>query len=160
MVFLQCVMGFVNASCIFLKFASVIMVPFLQQINIQLSNYSSELALRHPKIGTTNFGGILHQSACVRKQKTLKILCFVICVEDYHRLIQTQFLIQSPLGNLTSVIHNFISTRKNAQVVTNLHQTCHNAVPTTCQQDVFALLVPSLLTSCQRLVGNLLRQGC
>jgi hypothetical protein len=39
-------------------------------------------------------------------------------------------------------------TRKNAQVVTNLQQTCSNAVPTTCQQDVFALLVPSLLTSC------------
>jgi hypothetical protein len=31
-------------------------------------------------------------------------------------------------------------------------QTCSNAVSTTCQQDVFALLVPSLLTSCQRLV--------
>ena len=70
-------------------------------------------------------------------------------------------------------------TRKNAQVVT---QTCSNAVPTTSQQDVFALLVPSLLTSIiitkiftegknfsaqdtvinmcpQRLVHNLL-QGC
>jgi hypothetical protein len=52
-----------------------------------------------------------------------------------------------------------IHTRKNAQVVTNLQQTCSNAVPTTCQQDIFALLVPSLLTSCQRLVDNLL-QGC
>ena len=52
-----------------------------------------------------------------------------------------------------------ICTRKNAQVVANLQQTCNNAVPTTCQQDVFALLVPSLLTSCQRLVDNLL-QGC
>jgi hypothetical protein len=51
-------------------------------------------------------------------------------------------------------------TRKNAQVViTNLQQTCSNAVPTTFQQDVFALLVPSLLTSCQRLVDNLL-QDC
>jgi hypothetical protein len=48
---------------------------------------------------------------------------------------------------------------KNAQVVTNLQQTCNNAVPTTCQQDVFALLVPSLLTSCQRLADKLL-QGC
>ena len=45
---------------------------------------------------------------------------------------------------------------KNAQVVTNLQQTCSNAVPTTCQQGVFALLVPNLLTSCQRLVENLL----
>jgi hypothetical protein len=32
-------------------------------------------------IGITNFGGIL---------QTLKILCFAICVEDYHKLIQTQ----------------------------------------------------------------------
>jgi hypothetical protein len=38
-------------------------------------------------------------------------------------------------------------TRKNAQVVINLQQTCSNAVPTTCQQDVFALLAPSLLTT-------------
>jgi hypothetical protein len=51
----------------------------------------------------------------------------------------------------------YYSSRKNAQVVTNvtnLQQTCSNAVPTTCQQDVFALLVPGLLTSCQRLVEN------
>jgi hypothetical protein len=40
-----------------------------------------------------------------------------------------------------------------------MQQTCSNAVPTTCQQDVFTLLVPSLLTSCQRLVDNSLR-GC
>jgi 3-methyladenine DNA glycosylase Tag len=39
-------------------------------------------------------------------------------------------------------------TRKNAQVVTNLQQTCSNAVPTTCQQDVFALLVDKLPTAC------------
>jgi hypothetical protein len=42
--------------------------------------------------------------------------------------------------------------RKNAQVVTNLQQTCSNAVPTTSQQDVFALLVPSLLTTCYKVV--------
>jgi hypothetical protein len=49
----------------------------------------------------TNFDGILYHSARVykRKQKTLKILGFVICVEDYHK--ETQFLIRSPLGNLT-----------------------------------------------------------
>ena len=45
-----------------------------------------------------------------------------------------------------------VYTRKNAQVVTKLQQTCSIAVPTTCQQDVLALLVPSLLTSCQDLV--------
>ena len=38
------------------------------------------------------------------------------------------------------------------QVVTNLQQTCNNAVPTTCQQDVFPLLVPSLFTSCYKVV--------
>jgi hypothetical protein len=59
---------------------------------------------RHPKIGRTNVGAILHHSAHVTKQKTLKILSVfcVICVEDYYKLTQTQFLIQSPLGNLTS----------------------------------------------------------
>ena len=36
--------------------------------------------------------------------------------------------------------------------VTKLQQTCSNAVPTTCQQDVSALLVPSLLTSCYKVV--------
>jgi hypothetical protein len=60
---------------------------------------------------------------------------------------------------LAELLMFFRYTRKNAQVVTNLQQTCSNAVPTTCQQDVFALLVPSLLTSCQRLVDNLLH-GC
>ena len=37
-----------------------------------------------------------------------------------------------------------------------LQQTCNNAVPTTCEQDVFALLVPGLSTSCQRLATSLL----
>jgi hypothetical protein len=45
-----------------------------------------------------------------------------------------------------------ICKSKNAQVVTNLQQTCSNAVPTTCQQDVFALLVPSSLTSYYKVV--------
>jgi hypothetical protein len=50
-----------------------------------------------------------------------------------------------------------ISVHTRTQVVTNLQRTCSNAVPTTCQQDVFALLVPSLFTSSQRLVDNLLQ---
>ena len=55
-------------------------------------------------------------------------------------------------------VRHACSTRKNAQVVSNLQQTyCSNAVPTACQHDVFALLVPSLLTSCQTLVDNLLQ---
>jgi hypothetical protein len=36
-----------------------------------------------------------------------------------------------------------------------LQQTCSNAVPATCQQDVSPLLVPSLLTSCRRFVDKL-----
>jgi hypothetical protein len=58
--------------------------------------------------------------------------------------------------------NNYNPTRTAAAIMhscNKLQQTCGNAVPTTCQQDVFALLVPSLLTSCQRLVDNLL-QGC
>jgi hypothetical protein len=51
-------------------------------------------------------------------------------------------------------------TRKNAQVVTNLQQTCSNAFPTTCLQDDFALLVPSCCnkfgTSCEQLVIRLM----
>jgi hypothetical protein len=46
--------------------------------------------------------------------------------------------------------------RKNAQVVTNLQQTCNKVVPTTCQQDVFALLVPNLLRrACYGLLTDL-----
>jgi hypothetical protein len=33
-----------------------------------------------------------------------------------------------------------------------INYTRRNAVPTTCQQDVFALLVPSLLTTCYKVV--------
>jgi hypothetical protein len=32
------------------------------------------------------------------------MFCHDSCVEDYHKLTQTQFLIQSPLGNLTFVL--------------------------------------------------------
>ena len=44
---------------------------------------------RHPKIGITNFG-------CKNILKTLKHLCFVICVDDCHKLAH---LIQSHLGD-------------------------------------------------------------
>jgi hypothetical protein len=46
---------------------------------------------RHSKIGTHNFDSILHHCAPVGEQKSLKILCFVPCVEDYHKLINTIF---------------------------------------------------------------------
>jgi hypothetical protein len=49
-------------------------------------------------------------------------------------------------------IYKFLWVRKNTQVVTNLQQTCSNAVPTTCEQDVFALLVPNLLATCYKVV--------
>jgi hypothetical protein len=52
----------------------------------------------------------------------------------------------------SSRVFTRVPTRKNAQVVTSLQQTCSNAVPTTCQQDVFALLVSSLLTTCYKVV--------
>ena len=91
----------------------------------------------------------------------LHICPYVICVlgvNASHTRLKTHRLFQVDIDRreqCCAANH----TRKKAQVVTNLQQTCSNAVPTTCQQDVFALLVPSLLTSCQRLVGNLL-QGC
>ena len=55
-------------------------------------------------------------------------------------------------GNDSTWCKSSMYTRENAQVVTNLQQTCSNAVPTTCQQDVFALLVPSLLATCYKVV--------
>jgi hypothetical protein len=49
------------------------------------------------------------------------------------------------------VASSYYAQVKKAHVVANLQQTCSNAVPTTSQlQDVFALLVPSLLTACYK----------
>jgi hypothetical protein len=56
------------------------------------------------KISIANIRGILHRSAHVRKQTTIKILCFVMCVEEYHKLTQTRFLFQSPSAILSSLI--------------------------------------------------------
>jgi hypothetical protein len=47
-----------------------------------------------------------------------------------------------------------VYTGKNAQVVTNLQQICSNTVPTTCQQHVFAPLVPSLFVNGLRLAAT------
>jgi hypothetical protein len=52
---------------------------------------------------------------------------------------------------------NLSYSKFGKSVFLNLQQTYTNAVPTTCQQDVLAMLVPSLLTSCQRLADNLLQ---
>ena len=64
-----------------------------------------------------------------------------------HRTIYTYLELQHNFIDLLEYTARELYKRKNAQVVTNLQQTCSNVVPTTCQQDVFALLVPSLLTS-------------
>jgi hypothetical protein len=61
------------------------------------------------------------------------------------------------INRLENVFESLFYTPKNAQLVTNLQQTCSNVVPTTCQQGVFALLVLNLLRSCQWLVDNLLQ---
>jgi hypothetical protein len=49
-------------------------------------------------------------------------------------------------------------TRKNAQVVTNLQQTCSNAVPTTtgCVRTACSQLVDKLSTACWQLASRLL----
>jgi hypothetical protein len=79
-------------------------------------------------------------------------------IQALYRLVKTRSEIA--IQTFTFIIFFTIYARNNAQVVTNLQQTCSNAVRTTCQQDaVFVLLVPSLLTTCQWLVDNLL-QGC
>ena len=48
-------------------------------------------------------------------------------------------------------------TRKTAQLVTNLQQTCSKPVGTSLLQDLFALFVPSLLTSCYKSAADLLQ---
>jgi hypothetical protein len=78
----------------------------------------SYVRMRKPDctLSLTNFDSILHHCARVRKQKTLRILRFVLLrlltvvirIEDHHKLTQTQFLIQSPLGNLTFVLTNLV----------------------------------------------------
>ena len=64
----------------------------------------------------------------------------------------------NPLDSAIQLSHNRPLdwyTRKNAQLVINLQQTCSKSVGTTCWQDVLALVVPSLLTrllqACSRL---------
>jgi hypothetical protein len=55
---------------------------------------------RHTKIGITNFGDIFHHIARVRKQKTLKILCFVVSKKDLpssRKRFQFLFISSSPL---------------------------------------------------------------
>jgi hypothetical protein len=55
---------------------------------------SSEQHARHPKIGVTILVEYcIIASARASKQETLKIFCFVICVEDY-QTDTTQFLIK------------------------------------------------------------------
>ena len=58
----------------------------------------------------------------------------------------------------TSVVNSHPEyTRKNAQLVTNLQQTCSKLVGTSLLQYLFALLVPSLLTSCYKPAADLLQ---
>jgi hypothetical protein len=45
---------------------------------------------------------------------------------------------------------------ENLTVLHVIQSRCSNAVPTTCQQEVFALLVPRLLASCWQLATRLL----
>jgi hypothetical protein len=105
---------------------------------------------------------IVSQSPCIIYQDQKVCVTFSKgCILEWQpcsNLIKLQHC-YNLLTSLLQACCEHIFTRKNAQVVTNLQQTCSNAVPTACQQDVFALLVPSLLTSGQQLVDNL-PQGC
>ena len=58
-----------------------------------------------------------------------------------------------------------VHAKKNAQLVTNLQQTCSKLVRISLLQDLFALVAPSLLTSCYKPAADLLqawwtRQPC
>jgi hypothetical protein len=79
---------------------------------------------------------------------------------DWERMMtqNLQLVINNWCVNILSIVGLY--TRKNAQVVTNLQQTC--AVLTTCQQNVFALLVDKLSTTCWQLAiqGSWAQQTC
>jgi hypothetical protein len=63
------------------------------------------------------------------------------CMHFAGSCMHTQILCQSKSSNSLKYTH------KNEQVVTNLKQTCSNAVPTTCQQECF-------WNACSQLVDN------
>ena len=46
----------------------------------------------------------MHHSAHVRKQTTIKILCFVICVEEYKQIDTNTIFIPVPSAILSSLI--------------------------------------------------------
>ena len=64
-------------------------------------------------------------------------------------------VIQQNLNSKGTANDQVMCTCRNVKLVTDLQHTCINTVVATCYQDVFALLVPNMIT-CQRLVGNLL----
>jgi hypothetical protein len=73
----------------------------------------------------------------------------------YYR-VNNELVVDSAILDVEEELPNQVRgiPRKNAQVVTNLQQTCSNAVPTTCQQDVrtaCSQLVDKLLTACWQL---------
>jgi hypothetical protein len=106
------------------------LVASCQQAVDNLSTSWEQAVLTHPD------DKLLEQHCYMSAAGLLQLVRFYVCTA-------TQF---------TFLNNSHAYARINAQVVTNLQQTCSNAVPTTCQQDVFALLVPSLLTTCYKIV--------
>ena len=95
------------------------------------------------------------------QNNSIATTCWQAC---YTSLLRTQLVDKmwdfyvctlSPWAHSTS--RSTPHTRKNAQLVTNLQQTCSKLVGTSLLQDLFALLVPSLLTSCYRPAADLLQ---
>jgi hypothetical protein len=72
MAYVQCLLGL---KIMFLTFAGL-----HADQNSELINRATFLSTSLAKIGITNFGSISHHSVRIRKQKTLNVFCFVICV--------------------------------------------------------------------------------
>ena len=105
----------------------------------------------------------------VYKWLILAILTFLVILILSPMLIQISILILTLIPSLIRMTTQLLAesrythyTRKNAQLVTNLQLTCIKLVGTSLLQDLFALLLPSLLTNdkliqaCSRLATSLM----
>jgi hypothetical protein len=95
------------------------------------------------------YAGTLSYLVTLRLHTDVELCCTAKTLNN-RKCVLIQWISQNLMvsASVQQMILNY--TRKNAQVVTNLQQTCSNVVPITCQQDVLALLVPNLLTTCYK----------
>ena len=80
-------------------------------------------------------------------------VCMYVCTSELYIVRNKNKIARETMCCLVSNILFYLLhfyTRKNAQVVTNMQQTCSNAVPTTCQHSTGCVR-----TACSRLVDKL-----